>query len=178
MERARRGDEAAWRELVEATHREVYSLCLRILRDPDDAAEATQDAFLKAWRGLKGFRGEAQFTTWLYRVAANAALSKHRSRKRQRSWETEAQDDVLVQIAGADSTAAQAGARVDLARLERALARMPEHYRSAVVLRDVYGMSIGEIASHLGISETAAKVRVHRARKKLKEEMYDDAEDS
>lgn len=176
VERARRGDEDAWRELVGATHREVYSLCLRILRDPDDASEATQDAFLKAWRGLKGFRGDAQFTTWLYRIATNAAISKHRSRKRRRTWESGAEDDVLVQIAGSDSTEAQAGARLDLARVERALSRLPEHYRTAVVLRDVYGMSIDEIAHQMGISDTAAKVRIHRARKRLKEEVFDDGQ--
>src|SRR4051812_38855556 len=87
VERARRGDNDAWEQLVGATHREVYSLCLRILRDPDDAAEATQDSYLKAFKGLKGFRGDAQFTTWLYRIAANAAISKHRGRKRRRTWE-------------------------------------------------------------------------------------------
>jgi RNA polymerase sigma-70 factor (ECF subfamily) len=174
VERARRGDADAWEQLVESTHREVYSLCLRILRDPDDAAEATQDAYLKAFRGLKGFRGDAQFTTWLYRVATNAAISKHRSRKRRRTWETGADDDVLVRIAGSDSTEAQAGARLDLARVERAISRLPEHYRTAIVLRDVYGMSIEEIAEQMGVSDTAAKVRVHRARKRLKEEVFED----
>lgn len=177
VERARAGDEEAWRELVEATHREVYSLCLRILRDPDDAAEATQDAYVKAWRGLGGFRGEAQFRTWLYRVAANAALSKHRSRKRRRERETRIDDDQLVQVAGADSTEAQAGARIDLARLERAVAGLPEHYRTAVVLRDVYGMTIEEIAAQMRISETAAKVRIHRARKRLKQEVLGDEQE-
>ncbi|MGH2734242.1 MAG: RNA polymerase sigma factor, partial [Actinomycetota bacterium] len=85
VERCKGGDELAWSQLVEATHREVYSLCLRILRDPDDAAEATQDAYLKAWRAIGGFRGDAMFSTWLYRVAANAAISKQRSRKRRRT---------------------------------------------------------------------------------------------
>ena len=61
VEACKKGDEVAWARLVEATHREVYSLCLRILRDPHDAAEATQDAYLKAWRALGGFRGEAMF---------------------------------------------------------------------------------------------------------------------
>src|ERR687896_2584022 len=84
IDRCKRGDEDAWAELVEATYREVYTLCLRILGNPDDAAEATQDAYLKVWRGLGGFRGEAQFSTWLYRVASNTAISKHRGRSRRR----------------------------------------------------------------------------------------------
>ncbi len=172
VERCKAGDEVAWRELVEVTHREVYTLCLRILRDPDDAAEATQDAYLKAWRALKGFRGDAMFTTWLYRVAANTAISKHRSRKRRRSHETGVGDELLGQIAATGSTEGAVATRFEVASLERALALLPEHYRSAVVLRDVYGLSIEEIATQLKISETAAKVRVHRGRKKLKEMVH------
>lgn len=172
VERCKTGDESAWRELVEATHREVYTLCLRILRDPDDAAEATQDAYLKAWRALRGFRGEAMFTTWLYRVAANTAISKHRSRKRRRMHETGVSDEVLGQVASSGSTESAATSRIEVAALERALAVLPEHYRSAVVLRDVYGLSIDEIAKQLHISATAAKVRVHRGRKKLKEIVF------
>jgi RNA polymerase sigma-70 factor (ECF subfamily) len=172
VERCRQGDERAWSDLVDATHREVYTLCLRILGDPDDAAEATQDAYLKAWRGLKGFRGDASFTTWLYRVAANAAISKHRGRKRRRAHETGAQDEVLTRIPATGSTETTAGARLEVQDVERGLAILPEHYRAAVVLRDVYGLSIEEIAKQLKISETAAKVRVHRGRKKLKELVF------
>jgi RNA polymerase sigma-70 factor (ECF subfamily) len=174
VERCKKGDEAAWAELVEVSHREVYTLCLRILGDPDDAAEATQDAYLKAWRGLAGFRGDAMFTTWLYRVATNAALSKHRSRKRRRTHETGAEDEMLTQMAAPGSTESAAGARLDLRLVEGALASLPDHYRSAVVLRDVYGYSIEEIAKQLKCSATAAKVRVHRGRKKLKEMIYPD----
>lgn len=172
VERCKGGDEEAWRELVEATHREVYTLCLRILRNADDAAEATQDAYLKAWKGLRSFRGDAMFTTWLYRVAANTAISKHRSRARRRTHETGIADELLSQVASAASTEASATARIDVATLERSLARLPEHYRTAVVLRDVYGLPIDEIAKHQRISTTAAKVRVHRGRKKLKEMVY------
>lgn len=169
VERCKNGDEAAWNQLVEATYRDVYTLCLRILRDPNDAAEATQDAFLKVWRNLAGFRGEAAFETWLYRVASNAALSKHRSRKRRRTHETGVEDETLGAFAASGSVESTAGARLELVDLERALGSLPEHYREAVVLRDVYGLSIQEIAKQMKISETAVKVRIHRARKKLKE---------
>jgi RNA polymerase sigma-70 factor (ECF subfamily) len=172
IDRCRNGDQAAWDELVTATHREVYTLCLRILKDPDDAAEATQDAYLKAWRGLKGFRGDSLFSTWMYRVATNAALSKSRSRKRRRDHETGTEDEALGRLPAAGSTEDAADARLDLGAVESALALLPEHYRSALVLKDVYGLSIEEIASQLKISETAAKVRVHRARKKVKEIVY------
>lgn len=172
VRRCKKGDESAWTELVRATHREVYTLCLRILRDPDDAAEATQDAYLRAWRGLGGFRGDAMFSTWLYRVATNAAISKQRSRKRRREQEVRSDDDVLALIPSAASTEATAETRLDLAALEQALEALPELYRSAVVLRDVYGMSIEEISQRVGISESAAKVRVHRGRKRLREMMF------
>ena len=163
---------------MEATHRDVYTLCLRILRDPNDAAEATQDTFLKVWRNLAGFRGDAAFETWLYRVATNAALSKHRSRKRRRSHETGVEDETLSRFAASGSVEATADARLDVKELERALGGLPEHYRDAIVLRDIYGLSMDEIAKQMKISETAAKVRVHRARKKLKEIMYGEGDRS
>jgi RNA polymerase sigma-70 factor, ECF subfamily len=172
LERCRKGDESAWAELVRATQREVYTLCLRILRNPDDAAEATQDAYVRAWKGLKSFRGEASFTTWLYRVASNAAISKQRSRKRRREHEVTGDDEMLTLLPSGESTEDRAGVRAELETLERALRALPEHYRSAVVLRDVYGMSIHEIADQLAISESAAKVRVHRGRKRLKEMVF------
>jgi RNA polymerase sigma-70 factor, ECF subfamily len=172
VEACRAGDEQAWATLVQATYREVYSLCFRILGNVEDASEATQDAFVKAWKGLSGFRGDAQFTTWLYRIAVNAAISKQRSRSRRQRHEQGAEDEVLARIPAAGSTETAAGARIDVRALEAALTRLPEHYRDAVVLRDVYGMSIAEIAKQLKISETAAKVRVHRGRKRLKEMMF------
>ena len=175
VERCKQGDERAWGQLVETTYRDVYSLCLRILGDADDAAEATQDAYLKAWRGLQGFRGDSMFTTWLYRVASNAALSKHRSRRRRQAHETGTEDEMLTQIArGGASTEDAAAARLDVSSLDDALAKLPDHYRSAVVLKDVYGLSIAEIAKQVGCSETAAKVRIHRGRKRLKELVYPD----
>ena len=172
VDRCKGGDERAWAELVEATYRGVYSLCLRILGDPQDAAEATQDAYLKAWRGLQSFRGDAMFETWLYRVASNAALSTHRGRRRRQQHEAGMQDELLTEVPAAGSVEATAGARIEVQVLEAALNRLPEQHRTAVVLRDVYGMSIEEIAKQLGISETAAKVRVHRARKKLKDMVF------
>lgn len=172
VERCKRGDEQAWAQLVRATHKEVYTLCLRILREPDDAAEATQEAYVKVWRGLAGFRGDAKFTTWLYRVAANAAISRQRRRKRARLHETHGDDEVLAQIPAPGSTETTVAAKIDLDILERALQRLPEHYRSALLLRDVYGFSIDEIAKQLKISESATKVRIHRGRKKLKDLVF------
>ncbi len=177
VESCKKGDEAAWSQLVEATYREVYGLCLRILRDPDDAAEATQDAYLKAWRALGGFRGDSMFSTWLYRVAANTAISKLRGRKRRREHETQTDEETLARVPGSASTHGSALATLDREQLEQALRSLAEHYRVAVVLRDVYGLSIEEIAKEMKISETAAKVRVHRGRKKLRDLMFRDLDE-
>ncbi len=83
-----------------------------------------------------------------------------------------AEDEVLTQMAAPGSTETTAGAKLEVRELERALARLPEHYRSALVLKDVYGLSIEEIAKQLSLTETATKVRLHRGRKKLKELVF------
>ena len=171
IERCKQGDEDAWRQLVEATQRDVYTLCYRILRNSDDAAEATQDAYLRAWRGLRSFRGDAQFTTWLYRVAANAALTKHRGRARKRTYETEA-DELLAGSPASSNVELEVTQRIDLETLERAVGALPDLYRLPVLLKDVYGLSVAEVADRLKISETVAKVRLHRARKQLRERLF------
>jgi RNA polymerase sigma-70 factor, ECF subfamily len=173
LKRCRDGDEAAWSELVDATYKEVYAVCLRILQNPDDAVEATQDAYLKAWRGLARFREESAFTTWLYRIAVNASISRHRSRSRRRLKEKDMGEEGLADIASTTSTEESVTARLDLQALERAVASLPEHYRLPLVMRDVYGLSTEEVADRLKISETATKVRIHRARKLLKDRMFE-----
>lgn len=175
VERCKRGDDTAWRELVEETHREVYALCYRILRNPHEATEATQDAYVKAWRGLAGFRGDAQFTTWLYRIASNAAISRQRTRSRRQKRETA--DVVLSDLQAPGSVEASAAIRLDVDLLEAAVASLPDEYRVPLLLRDVYGFPIVDVAKQVGISETAAKVRVHRARKKVRELLVSAQED-
>jgi len=173
LERCKKGDQEAWAALVEATHRDVYTLCLRILGNPDDASEATQDAYLKVYRGLPGFRGDAMFATWLYRVATNAAISKQRGRSRRRAHEAEIEEDALARVPSSSASVEDsAGIRLEVDALERAIAGLPDMYREAVLLRDVYGLSMEEIADQLKISETAAKVRVHRGRKRLRQAMW------
>jgi RNA polymerase sigma-70 factor (ECF subfamily) len=162
---------------VQATYREVYSLCLRILKDPHDATDATQDAYVKAWRGLAGFRGDAAFTTWMFRIATNASLSKLRTKKRRLEHEGSSDESVIDRVASPASTEDTVGARIDAHVLEEAIRSLPEQHRVAVVMRDVYGLSTGEVARQLGITETAAKVRVHRARKKLREVLFAAAEE-
>ncbi len=170
VDAARAGDRGAFDELVRRTHRDTYTLALRLVGDPDDARDVTQEAYLRAFRGLKTFRGDAQFTTWLYRITANRAATHLRRRIRHRH------DPLTDDLWDPDPVAggpAQAELRHELVQ---ALDSLPPKLRSVVVLRDVYGLPHAEIASELSISESAAKVRLHRARKKLREELFDAAD--
>ena len=115
--------------------------------------------------------------TWMYRVASNTAISKHRSRTRRKAHETGVGDELLTGMAATGSVEATAGAKIEVEALDKALQTLPEHYRAAVILRDVYGFNTAEIAKQLKITETAAKVRVHRGRKKLKEIVYGSGEE-
>lgn len=163
---ARDGDRAAFDELVRRTHHETYTLALRLVGDPDDARDVTQEAYLRAYRGLRDFRGDAQFSTWLYRITANRAATHLRRRIRHRH--DPLTDDMWIGEA-ADEGSTRFELRHDLARAVNAL---PPKLRAVVVLRDVYGMAHAEIARELSISESAAKVRLHRARKKLRGELF------
>ena len=165
------GDPGAFDELVEATHRATYTLALRLTGNPEDARDVTQEAYLRAYRGLEGFRGEAAFTTWLYRITANCAASHLGRGSRHRHEALPAAEEVLDPRSDLDP-ALRADASDLRDRLLVALDSLPPKLRSVVVLRDVYEMSHDTIAAELGISTSAAKVRLHRARLKLRSEVF------
>ncbi len=150
---------------------DAYTLAYRLTGDEEDARDVVQEAYLRAYRGLKRFRGEAQFTTWLYRITANCASSALGKRARHRHDVLEDDDDV-VDVSGRVDPAEQADRGEVRDRVKQALAELPPRLRSVVVLRDVYDLSHEAIAAELGISESAAKVRLHRARRKLRELLY------
>ena len=130
-----------------------------------------QESYLRAYRGLKRFRGDAQFTTWLYRITANCA-NTHLGKRRRRRTEPLPDDLALVDINPERDPAARADATLLRDRLEVALDDLPPKLRAVVVLRDVYDLPHEAIAAELGISESAAKVRLHRARRKLREQVF------
>jgi RNA polymerase sigma-70 factor (ECF subfamily) len=164
IESVRHGEPGAFEELVRSTHRSVYSLVYRIVGNADDAADVTQDVYLRVWRGLRGFRGDANFSTWLYRVAANAALT-HVKRRARGGVPTEPSE--LPDLPAGDG----AEERADAELLEQALATLPESQRAVVVLKDVYGWSCEEIGKQMGTTEGAVKVRLFRARQRLADEL-------
>jgi RNA polymerase sigma-70 factor (ECF subfamily) len=172
---AREGDRRAFDELVRRTHVETYTLALRLTAHEEDARDVVQETYLRAWRGIGSFRGDAQFTTWLYRITANTAYTAVKRRRRHRA---ETLDTLLVEPAetrldAQPEESAQQSALLD--RLAVALDQLPPKLRVLVVLKDVYGLSHEEIADELGISVSAAKVRLHRGRRKLRDLLHDDA---
>lgn len=166
VDAARQGNRAAFDELVRRTHRQTYTLALRLVGDAEDARDVTQEAYLRAYRAISRFRGDSAFTTWLYRITANRAATHLRRRRRHRH-------DHLTEDAVVHEQVPPFAERVDTRfELEQALRGLPPKLRAAVVLHDVYGLTHSEIASELSISESAAKVRVHRARRRLRTDLY------
>lgn len=168
---AKEGDQHAFDELVRVTYAEAYTLAYRLTGDEEDARDVVQDAYLRAYRGLKRFRGDAAFTTWLYRITANCAATQLGRRKRHRHDEL-SDDEPLADERTELDPAAQAAAGALRDRLQLALGDLPPRLRAVVVLRDIYDLSHASIAAELGISESAAKVRLHRARRRLRDDLF------
>jgi len=174
VDSARKGDRCAFEELVRVTWAGTYTLAYRLTGNEEDALDVTQEAYLRALRGLPRFRGEARFSTWLYRVTANCA-SNHRARSwrsRHDQLDPEGMDEAAVRDRRPEhDPEAFASAGDERALLEQALLRLPWRLRQVVVLRDVYDLSHKAIAAELGTSEAATKVRLQRARKRLREDL-------
>ncbi len=168
VERSRRGDQSAFGELVRLHQHEVYTLAVRLTGDRTLAADVTQEALVRAWRAIDRFRGDASFSTWLYRITANVAWTLKGRAARQSTYDL----DQMIHQPRADSSGdpEAAGERTELrAILKRALQRLPRNQRAVVVLKDIYGWSHREIAESMSISVTASKVRLHRAHLRLRE---------
>lgn len=171
VDAARHGDQPAFEELVRRTHADTYALARRLVTDPDDARDVVQDAYLRAYRSIRKFRGDAQFTTWMHRITANCASTHLGQRRRHRHDELDEEGIVPDQNPDRDPEA-RADATLLRDRLEVAIADLPPRLRAVVVLRDIYDLNHAEIAEQLGITESAAKVRLHRARRKLRTQVF------
>jgi len=169
--RAQEGDDRAFEELVTATHVETYTLARRLTGNDDDARDVVQDAYLRAYRSIGRFRGEARFSTWLYRITANCA-STHMGRGRRHRHDELREDLVVVDTRPDLDPAAHADAADLRDRVAAALEDLPPKLRAVVFLRHIYDISPDAIAAELGISTSEAKVRLHRARRRLKERMF------
>ena len=163
------GDEAAFDLLVARYQGRAYRLAWSLLRDAEDARDLSQEAFIRVWQSASGFRGDARFSTWFYRILVNLCLD-HR---RRRSWwiarlVRDEQPDADAPLAERQpTTEPDAEARVtdaqELTRLWDAVDRLPARQRAAVVLHVQEGLSTGEVAEVLGCAETTVRVHLHRA---------------
>ena len=161
VERARAGDADAFTQLVTESRDVLWSVCLRITADPQDAEDALQDTLIAAWQNIHKFRGNAKFSTWCYRIAANASIAVCRKR---RSIPIDT-DDIVDLVVVADTT----GQVDDRDLVTAALREVGEDFREALVLREYGDMTYDEIAAHQGIGVQTVKSRISRARAQLAE---------
>lgn len=165
VHRAQRGDAAAFEQLYRRHVGRVYAICLRMLADKVLATTLTQDAFVRAWQSIGGFRGESAFSSWLYRVTVNSVLGYLRTERRRKARIRPEGD-----LGRFDRPAPQApsGAALDL---EQAIASLPSQARCILVLHEIEGYQHNEIAEMMGIAPGTSKAHLHRARKLLKERL-------
>lgn len=180
INKIRGGDYSSFTELVNLYQERVYRLVLGITKNEMDAQDVLQDVFLNVYRKLEGFKGDASFATWLYRIAVNQALMKVRARSSNQEMPggDKLSLDLLRESKSPPSDwtdqADQLYEQAEMVeQIEKAVALLPEKYRVVFLLRDVEGLTTGEAAESLGIKDGTVKVRLHRARlflrKKLEE---------
>jgi RNA polymerase sigma-70 factor (ECF subfamily) len=176
----RAGDEAAFEQLLRRHGGRMLAVARHFFRNEDDARDVVQDAFLAAFQGIGGFAGNSQLGTWLHRIVVNKALQKLRSRQRKPEQSIDQlmpsfQEDGRHANRGAawPESAEQALERRETRELVRGgIDRLPEDYRTALLLRDIEGMDNEEAARMLGMNVNAFKTRLHRARQALRTLLY------
>lgn len=166
VDRARGGDSEAMDELVRRHHASAFRVALGVLRDEDGAADATQDSFLKAFRGLESFRGDASFKTWLLTIVMNEARGLLRKRGRRREMDLETAGPVASPVESAED-ALQKAQEAD--RIRALLDGLPEKQRQAVTLRVFEGLSFREVGALIGSTEGAARVNYHHGIRRIRE---------
>jgi RNA polymerase sigma-70 factor (ECF subfamily) len=177
VERVQRGDKRAFDLLVTKYQRKIFRLLSRLIRDPAEIEDVAQEAFIKAYRALPNFRGESAFYTWLYRIAINTAKNHlvSQGRRAPTSTETEIEDaetfeeaDALREVNTPDAmmVSRQVGEAVN-----RAIDRLPEDLRNAIVLRELEGLSYEEIAESMNCPIGTVRSRIFRAREAIAREL-------
>lgn len=175
LARAQAGDVAAFEGLVARHRSRVYGLALRMLNSPDDAAEVLQESFLSAYRNLPNFRGDAQFGSWVYRIAANHALMRLRHRRVVNQVESPLEEpqfndrgSLIDEVSDFRDAEGEAMDKELRHAIEQAAANLGSEYREVFVLKDLEGLSYEEIAELTGSTVAAVKSRLHRARLSLR----------
>jgi len=180
VERARQGDRSAFGQLVDEYKDKIYNYVARMLNDPYEAEDVTQEAFLRAYRSLPRFRGASSFHTWLYRIASNLAIDVVRKRKRQEptfsldepleSDDGEYERELPDETGGPEDRTSTRETRV---AVRRAIMDLPEKLRDVMILYELQGETYEDIADILGVPLGTVKSRLFNARNRLKEALED-----
>ncbi|MGE5200032.1 MAG: RNA polymerase sigma factor [Rhodospirillaceae bacterium] len=169
------GDTESFNQLILRWERPIYALAYRQLGREDDARDVVQDAFLRAFRALPGFKGEAKFSSWLYRITLNLCRDVMRRAKRAPFVQTPDGadiDDMMSRDAAAADTIEDVVARKDLGRhVARAMSRLPEEQRSAIILKEYHGLTFQEIAELQGCPLSTVKTRLYQGLTVLRREL-------
>jgi len=174
----RAGSQDAFASLLDTYQRPIYNFVYRMLEDPEDAPDVTQEVFLKVFRNIARFRGDCSLKTWLYRISVNEAFNRRRWFQRHRQQETPLEERSGTAPSIADQLADPQEDQFDmllrrerLQVVERALAEVPDSFRVAVVMRDIQGLSYEEIADALAAPVGTVKSRILRGREALKQKL-------
>ena len=187
LERLQAGDELALGDLADAYSSKIYQLAFRYLRNKEDAEEITQDVLFKVYRKVGAFRGDAALSSWIYRITFNAAMSRLRTARYQRSQDEDRQQQTVEGDASGTPRTADIADWSDLAdeqvlrsqlrqRVFRAILALPAIYRAPVMLRDIQGMSTEEASAMLKVKDQTLKSRLHRGRLILRKQLADFAD--
>ena len=177
---AQQGDQDAFAQLVEANQNKVYTLALRMTGNPEDGADLAQEAFLRAWRSLPSFHGESSFSTWLYRLTSNLCIDFLRREKRRRSAMPSSSLDGEEEFRPAEVPDRRLTPEGELERRElraavtRGMAKLSDEHRQVLALRELEGLSYGEIADRLALEPGTVKSRIARARMALRNILLSD----
>lgn len=176
IKRAANGDAAAFEQLVLKYQTQVYNLCFRVMGNGEDAADMTQETFLKAWRSLESFQGEAAFSTWLYRLASNTCLDQLRSMKRRpvlplTVTDTDGEEQTVEVADSAPSPEDSLIRKEKRELLQEAMSSLDAQQRQILTLRVVNDLSYTEIAQVLSLKEGTVKSRLARARDTLRKKL-------
>jgi RNA polymerase sigma-70 factor (ECF subfamily) len=169
VERAKQGDQAAFEAILQRYERQIYSFIYRMMGDPDDAYDLTQDCFIKAYKALGRTSDDLNVSAWLHRIASNACLDVLRRRQRLRwlPWEAPKHDHLLLSTP-LDDPERSAISQETRASVQRALIRMSHRHRTALILREYEGLSCEEIGEVMGLSRSAVKSMLFRAREEFR----------
>ncbi|WP_188648424.1 RNA polymerase sigma factor [Marinithermofilum abyssi] len=171
LERAKNGDPEAFSDIVRSHQHRVYNLALKMLRDPDEAKDATQDIFIKIHSSLKNFRHSSRLPTWVYRVATNHLLDQLRRAKRERTRRINQPWKEVAHIRNdprAEDPAVVVNQEEVRQIVREAVDELPDLYRTVIVLHYQQGLSYQEIAEILGVSARTVGTRIHRAKARLR----------